>query len=102
MSLSSGKGVADRRTRKQRGQERNDTATGTDPGTHESTMAENNSTATAEVELEDSNALLSLTGPGNSHLKSLQKHLGIELGSRGNVLRIGGDPEKVALAERFI
>ncbi len=65
-------------------------------------MAENNSNATTEVELADSNALLSLTGPGNSHLKSLQKHLGIELGSRGNVLRIGGDPQKVALAERFI
>jgi phosphate starvation-inducible protein PhoH and related proteins len=101
MSLSS-KGVADRRTRKQRGQERTDTATGTDPGTHENTMAHHEHAATAEVELSDSNALLSLTGPGNSHLKSLQKHLGIELGSRGNVLRIGGDPEKVALAERFI
>ncbi len=56
---------------------------------------------TAEVELSDPKALLSLTGPGNSHLKTVQKHLGIELGSRGNVLRIGGDPQKVALAERF-
>jgi phosphate starvation-inducible PhoH-like protein len=56
---------------------------------------------TAEIELTDAKALLSLTGPGNAHLKSLEKHLGIELGSRGNVLRIGGEPDKVALAERF-
>ncbi len=56
---------------------------------------------TAEVELSDTQALVSLTGPGNVHLKSLQKHLGIDVGSRGNVLRLGGDPNKVALAERF-
>lgn len=56
---------------------------------------------TAEVELYDTSALLSVTGPKNSNLKALQKELGIELGSRGNVLRMGGDPEKVALAERF-
>ncbi|MBM4359438.1 MAG: PhoH family protein [Deltaproteobacteria bacterium] len=57
--------------------------------------------ATAEVEWSDAKSLLSLTGPGNTNLRSLQKHLGIDLGSRGNVLRIGGDPAKVALAERF-
>ncbi|HZO12756.1 MAG TPA: PhoH family protein [Polyangiaceae bacterium] len=56
---------------------------------------------TAEVELSDTRALMSLTGPGNVHLKSLEKHLGIEVGSRGNVLRLGGEPEKVALAQRF-
>jgi len=56
---------------------------------------------TAEVELYDTSALLSVTGPGNSHLKTLQKELGIELGSRGNVLRLGGEPDKVALAQRF-
>jgi phosphate starvation-inducible PhoH-like protein len=43
------------------------------------------SVVTAEVELGD----------------SAEKHLGIDLGSRGNVLRLGGDPDKVALAERF-
>lgn len=56
---------------------------------------------TAEVEWSDAKALLSLTGPGNSNLRSLQKHLGIEVGSRGNVLRLGGEAAKVALAERF-
>ena len=59
------------------------------------------SDVTAEVELSDTRALMSLTGPGNVHLKSLEKHLGIEVGSRGNVLRLGGEPEKVALAQRF-
>jgi len=57
--------------------------------------------ATAEVVLGDSDALLSLSGPGNAHLKLIEQHLGIEVSSRGNVLRIGGDPAKVALAQRF-
>ncbi len=56
---------------------------------------------TAEVELNDTRALMSLAGPGNAHLKTIREHLGIELGSRGNVLRLGGEPEKVALAQRF-
>lgn len=58
-------------------------------------------TATAEVEWSDAKALLSLTGPGNANLRVLQKNLGIEVGSRGNVLRIQGEPAKVELAERF-
>jgi phosphate starvation-inducible PhoH-like protein len=56
---------------------------------------------TAEVELNEQSALLQLTGPSNNNLKSLQKHLGVELGSRGNVLRLGGDADKVAFAQRF-
>ncbi|RLB46549.1 MAG: PhoH family protein [Deltaproteobacteria bacterium] len=56
---------------------------------------------TAEVELTDTRALMSLAGPGNAHLKTIREHLGIELGSRGNVLHLGGDPDKVALAQRF-
>jgi phosphate starvation-inducible PhoH-like protein len=55
---------------------------------------------TAEVELSDPRALLSITGNGSA-LKSLEQELGIELGSRGNVLRIGGQPDKVAFAQRF-
>jgi phosphate starvation-inducible PhoH-like protein len=57
--------------------------------------------ATAEIELADTQALMSLSGPGNAYLKTLGKHLGIEVGSRGNVLRLGGPPDKVALAQRF-
>jgi phosphate starvation-inducible protein PhoH and related proteins len=55
---------------------------------------------TAEVELSDPRALLSVTGNGQS-LKTLEQELGVELGSRGNVLRMGGSAEKVALAQRF-
>ncbi len=56
---------------------------------------------TAEIELSETSALRQVTGPGNVNLKMLQKHLGIELGSRGNVLRLGGDADKVELAQRF-
>ncbi len=55
----------------------------------------------AEIEWSDSKALFALVGPANTNLRSLQKHLGIEIGSRGNVLRIGGPPAPVALAKRF-
>ena len=58
-------------------------------------------TVKAEVELSDKRALMSLAGAGNQHLKDLEKHLGIELGSRGTVLHLEGDPAKVALAQRF-
>jgi len=56
---------------------------------------------TAEVELNERGALMQLTGPGNAQLKILEEELGVELGSRGNVLRLGGEPEKVAFAQRF-
>ena len=56
---------------------------------------------TLELELSDHEAVMSLSGPGNSQLRTLGKHLGIEVGSRGNVLRIVGAPDKVKLAERF-
>jgi phosphate starvation-inducible PhoH-like protein len=56
---------------------------------------------TAELELNDPRAMLSLTGPGNAHLKALEENLGVDLGSRGNVLRLGGKAKNVALAKRF-
>lgn len=56
---------------------------------------------TAEVELNERGALMQLTGPGNAQLKILEDELDIELGSRGNVLRLGGEADKVAFATRF-
>ena len=56
---------------------------------------------TAEVELHETSAMMQLTGPGNDNLKALEEHLGVELGSRGNTLRLGGDAAKVAFAQRF-
>ena len=56
---------------------------------------------TAEVELNEQSALMQLTGPSNRNLRSLQKHLDVELNSRGNVLRLAGDADKVAFARKF-
>jgi phosphate starvation-inducible PhoH-like protein len=56
---------------------------------------------TAEVELSERGALMQLTGPGNQQLKVLENELGIEVGSRGNVLRLSGEEEKVSFATRF-
>ena len=64
-------------------------------------MDESTASVTAEIELSETSALRQVTGPGNVYLKTLQKHLGIELGSRGNVLRLAGDADKVGLARRF-
>ena len=58
-------------------------------------------TVTAEVELDETSALMQLTGPGNANLKRLMEHLGVEVGTRGNVLRLGGEQDKVAFAQRF-
>jgi phosphate starvation-inducible PhoH-like protein len=56
---------------------------------------------TAEVELIDQRTLMALAGPGNVNLKALEKTLGIEINSRGTVLRLGGPPDRVNLARRF-
>ena len=53
---------------------------------------------TAEIELSDPRALLSVKGNGNQTLHALEEELGIELGSRGNVLRISGVADRVAFA----
>ncbi len=56
---------------------------------------------TAEVELSDPRSLTHLAGPGHNNLKALEKHLGVELGSRGNIVHLGGDADDVAFALRF-
>ena len=63
-------------------------------------MAHETATA-AEVEMGDRHALVALAGPGNQHLKALEKHLGIQLGSRGTLLHLEGGARNVALAQRF-
>jgi phosphate starvation-inducible PhoH-like protein len=59
-------------------------------------------TVTAEIELGSSSSLLALAGPGDGNLRAIGKHLGIDVGTRGNVLRLSGRPEKVSLAQRFV
>jgi phosphate starvation-inducible protein PhoH and related proteins len=57
---------------------------------------------TADVEVLDTATLLALAGPGNEHLKLVAKALSIECGVRGNTIRLAGDADRVALAERFL
>lgn len=55
----------------------------------------------AEIELSDPRSLLSVADNGNHGLRALGEVLGIELGARGNVIHLGGEPDKVAFAKRF-
>ena len=55
----------------------------------------------AEVELSEPRTLLSVKGKGDHTLKTLGEVLGVELGARGNVIHLGGEPDKVAFAQRF-
>ncbi len=57
---------------------------------------------TADVEVLDTATLLALAGPGNEHLKVVAKTLSIECGVRGNTIRLAGEADRVALAERFL
>ncbi|HVK66113.1 MAG TPA: PhoH family protein [Polyangium sp.] len=57
---------------------------------------------TADVEVLDNATLVSLAGPASEHLKSVARTLGIEASLRGNIIRLAGDADAVALAERFL
>ena len=57
---------------------------------------------TADVEVLDTATLVSLAGPGNEHLKTVARTLSIDCGVRGNTIRLAGDADAVAVAERFV
>lgn len=57
---------------------------------------------TADVEVLDNSTLLKLVGPGSEHLKLVSAALGIESSLRGNIIRLIGGADAVALAERFL
>ena len=57
---------------------------------------------TADVEISDHDLLLRLTGPGESHLRLLEKELDVSMGMRGETIRIQGASEKVAVVERVL
>jgi phosphate starvation-inducible protein PhoH and related proteins len=57
---------------------------------------------TADVEVLDNATLLALAGPASEHLKLVGKTLGIDSSLRGNIIRLAGDADAVALAERFL
>jgi len=57
---------------------------------------------TADVEVLDNATLVALAGPASEHLKTLARTLSIDTSLRGNVIRLAGDADMVALAERFL
>ncbi len=57
---------------------------------------------TAQVEIDPPTVAVDLLGPGNETLKLVAKAVGVELGVRGNVVRIVGPAEDVAVVERFL
>ncbi len=57
---------------------------------------------TADVEVLDNATLAALVGPANDHLKLVARTLSIECGLRGNIIRLAGTADQVALAERFL
>src|SRR5690349_11918938 len=56
----------------------------------------------AEVEVSDTAVLLALSGPNNELLKVLGEETGVGVGLRGNSILLAGEPDRVALAERFL
>lgn len=56
----------------------------------------------ADVEVIETEILLSLVGPSNEHLKKMAETLGIEAGVRGNTIHLAGGADHVSLAERFL
>jgi phosphate starvation-inducible protein PhoH and related proteins len=57
---------------------------------------------TADVEVLDNTTLMALVGPNSEHLKLVSRTLGIDSSLRGNVIRLVGAADAVALAERFL
>ena len=66
------------------------------------TTAADSATTTADVEVTDPDLLLRLSGPNSSHLRVLEKVVGIQLGLRGHTLHLHGGLRQVELAERVL
>jgi phosphate starvation-inducible PhoH-like protein len=56
----------------------------------------------AEVEVADSELLLSLTGPGGTRLSLIEQTCGVQAGLRGDMIYLHGPRANVRLAERVI
>jgi phosphate starvation-inducible PhoH-like protein len=50
----------------------------------------------------DAERLANLAGPFDAHLRQLELRLGVEIGNRGNIFRIDGQPAAVPRAERVL
>lgn len=61
-----------------------------------------NGKAIKQVDLKDNGLAARLFGDGGENLKRFEKSLGVEMNTRGTLVNISGEPEKVAVAERLI
>ncbi|MDD9968047.1 MAG: PhoH family protein [Myxococcales bacterium] len=66
------------------------------------TESEQTQDATAEVEVTNGALLMDLMGPGGARVARLERALGLQLGMRGQTLRLQGDIEAVTRGERVI
>lgn len=84
--------------------EKNEARTHSDGGQERKTQQVMKSpTATsAEVEFGHSGALIAALGVGNKNLKDIAEQLQLDLGVRGHVVHLSGEPDKVAFAQRFL
>jgi len=56
----------------------------------------------SELEIDDTAVLLALSGPRNEKLKQLEREANVEVGLRGQTIFLKGQPDDVAIAERFL
>ncbi|MBI5644428.1 MAG: PhoH family protein [Deltaproteobacteria bacterium] len=55
-----------------------------------------------QLNLQDNSLAVRLFGEGGENIRRFEKKLGVELNTRGALVTISGDPEKVELAERLL
>jgi len=65
-------------------------------------MNETASPVTIELEPADNQRLANLCGPFDEHLRLIEKRLGVDINSRGNIFAIEGDPDATRAARRVI
>ena len=59
-------------------------------------------TSTSEVVLDDADTLLSVVGPGNAHLRLIEKEAQVSAGIRGHRVQFQGDKKSVELAANIV
>jgi phosphate starvation-inducible protein PhoH and related proteins len=59
-------------------------------------------TATAQLEIDDTGVLMALAGPRNDNLRALEQEASITIGLRGNQIHLQGPADEVAFAERVL
>src|SRR5438270_5625919 len=59
-------------------------------------------TAPLSVEFEDNRLVQALVGSQGTHLKLIERRLGVQVAQRGGQLFVGGDPSAVAQTQRLL